>query len=67
MKITDLKGFQIEVTELDKAIKVTERYKMYEYLNEGFSELDKRLNRYCTDMYEKLLKIKAKQNEQPVK
>lgn len=67
MKITDLKGFQIEVTELDKAIKVTERYKMYEHLNEGFSELDKRLNRYWTDMYEKLLKIKAKQNEQPVK
>lgn len=67
MKITDLNGFQIEVTNLDEAIKVTERYKKYEHLDKGFSELDKRLNKYWTDMYEKLLKIKEKQNEQSIK
>ena len=67
MKITDLNGFQIEITNLDKAIKVTERYKKYEHLDKGFPVLDKRLDKYWTDMYEKLLKIKAKQNEQPIK
>lgn len=67
MDITDLNGFQIEITNLDKAIRITKQYKKYEHLDKGFSELDKRLNKYWTDMYEKLLKIKEKQNEQPIK
>ena len=64
MKVTDLNGCQIEVTNLDEAIRITAEYKEYEHLNDGFSDLDKRLNRYWTDMYEKLLKLKSKQNEQ---
>ena len=64
MKVTDLNGCQIEVTNLDEAIQITAEYKEYEHINDGFSELDKRLNRYWTDMYEKLLKLKSKQNEQ---
>ena len=64
MKITDLNGCEIKVTNLDEAIRITAEYKEYEHINDGFSELDKRLNRYWTDMYEKLSKLKSKQNEQ---
>ena len=65
MKVTDLNGCQIKVTNLDEAIRITAEYKQYEHINDGFSELDKRLNRYWTDMHEKLLKLKSKQDEQP--
>ena len=64
MKVKDLNGCEIKVTNLDEAIRITAEYKEYEHLNDGFSDLDKRLNRYWTDMYEKLLKLKSKQNEQ---
>ena len=64
MKVTDLNGCQIKVTNLDEAIRITAEYKAYEHINDGFSELDKRLNNYWTDMYEKLIKLKSKQNEQ---
>ena len=64
MKVTDLNGCEIKVTNLDEAIRITAEYKEYEHINDGFSELDKRLNNYWTDMYEKLIKLKSKQNEQ---
>ena len=63
MHITDLNGCKIEVTDLDKAIEVTTRYRQYEHLNDGFSKQDKQLNRYWTDMNEKLKKLQQKQNE----
>ena len=59
MKIKDLNGCTIEITNLNEAIQITRRYKRYEHENKGFSKLDKELNRYWTDMYEKLLKIKS--------
>ena len=61
MYITDLNGCLIEVTDLDEAIQITAEYKQYEHENQGFSELDKRLNSYWTDMYEKLTAIKNNQ------
>ena len=64
MKVTDLNGCEINVTNLDEAIRITAEYKQYEHINDGFSELDKRLNNYWTDMYKKLIKLKSKQNEQ---
>jgi hypothetical protein len=64
MKVTDLNGCQIKVTNLDEAIRITAEYKQYEHINDGFSDSDKRLNNYWTDMYEKLIKLKSKQNEQ---
>ena len=63
MKIKDLIGYTIEITNLNDAIQITRRYKQYEHENKGFSELDKKLNRYWTDMYEKLLKIKSQKKE----
>ena len=56
MKVTDLNGCQIKVTNLDEAIRITAEYKAYEHINDGFSELDKKLKHYWTDMYKKLLK-----------
>lgn len=58
MKITDLHGCEIEVTDLDKAIRITEEYKGYRHVNKNFSDFDKRQNAYWSDMYEKLTAIK---------
>jgi hypothetical protein len=58
MKITDLKGCAIEVTELKKAIKMARQYKEYRHENGSFPKLDKRQKAYWTDIYEKLLVIK---------
>lgn len=46
MKVKDLNGCEIKVTNLDEAIRITAEYKEYEHINDGFSELDKRLNSY---------------------
>lgn len=58
MKITDLNGYQIEVTDLDKAIQIIVEYKEYRHKDKSFSEFDKRQNAYWKDMYEKLTAIK---------
>ena len=58
MKVTDLNGCQIEVTDLDQAIRITEEHKEYRHENKSFSEFDKRQKAYWTDMYEKLTAIK---------
>ena len=63
MKIKDLNGCTIEITNLNEAIQITRRYKRYEHENKGFSKLDKNLNQYWTDLYEKLLKIKSQKKE----
>ena len=58
MKIIDLNGFQIEVTDLDEAIRITADYKEYHHEDKRFSEFDKRQKAYWSDMYEKLTAIK---------
>ena len=67
MKIKDLNGCTIEITNLNEAIQITRRYKRYEHENKGFSKLDKELNRYWTDLYGKLLKIKSQKKEKSKK
>ncbi len=67
MKVTDLNGCLIEVTDLEEAIKLTAQYKEYEHENKSFSEFDKRQKAYWTDMYEKLMAIKTAQYGQPCK
>ncbi len=62
MKVTDLNGCPIEVTDLDEAIKLTAQYKEYEHENKGFSEFDKRQKAYWTDMHDKLSAIKKRIN-----
>ncbi|MFD2289176.1 hypothetical protein GJU39_19070 [Pedobacter petrophilus] len=59
MKVTDLNGCQIEVTDLEEAIRITAEYKEYRHKDKGFSEFDKRQKTYWSDMYEKLIAIKT--------
>lgn len=59
MKITDINGCQIEITDLKEAIKITRRYKEYNHEDSNFSEFDKRQKTYWSDMYEKLRAIKT--------
>ncbi|MGJ1265490.1 hypothetical protein [Sphingobacterium spiritivorum] len=62
MKVTDLNGCSIEVTDLDEAIMISKRYTGYRHEDESFSDFDKRQNAYWTDMYNKL-KAKKKRLE----
>ena len=63
MKIIDLNGFQIEVTDLDEAIRITAECKEYRHEDKSFSEFDKRQKAYWSDMYEKLKAIKKRLDE----
>ena len=58
MKVTDLNGCQIKVTNLDEAIRITAECKEYRHEDKSFSEFDKRQKAYWSDMYEKLTAIK---------
>lgn len=58
MKITDLEGNTMEVTDLEKAIRQAELFKDLQYTDNQFKKLDETLQRYWTDIYEKLLKLK---------
>lgn len=60
MKITDLNGCLIEVTDLDEAIQISSDYKEYKHEDKSFSEFDKRQKAYWQDMFEKL---KAKKEQ----
>lgn len=67
MKVTDLNGYQIEVTDLDEAMLITAEYKGHRHKDKSFSELDKRLNSYWTDLHRKLSQLKTEQYEQPIR
>lgn len=62
MKITDLRGLSIEVTNLDKAIEQTENFKDLHHVPPV--ESDKERQAYWRDIYQKLLQLKSKENEQ---
>lgn len=62
MKITDLKGCQLKVTDLDKAIEQAEYFKDCHHVPPV--ESDKERQAYWRDIYEKLLQLKSKDNEQ---
>lgn len=47
MKVIDLNGCPIEVTNLNEAIRITKRYKKYRHENESYSDYDKKQNAYC--------------------
>lgn len=58
MKITDLKGLKIEVTDLDKAIEQAEYFKDLYHVPPV--ESDKERQVYWRDIYQKLLQLKSK-------
>jgi len=58
MKVTDLNGCEIEVTDLKEAIHIAKQYAKYRHEDKSFSDFDKRKNAYWTDIHEKLTAIK---------
>jgi hypothetical protein len=62
MKITDLNGFEIEVTNLNKAIKHAKNFKNLHHTPPLPS--DKERQDYWKDLYEKLLIVKSKSNHE---
>ena len=58
MKIIDLNGFLIEVTDLDEAIKITTEYKEYQHQDQNDSDFDRRQKVYWRDMHQKLIELK---------
>lgn len=60
MKVTDLNGCEIEITNLKEAIKIAKRNTGYSHEDKSFSEFDKRQKAYWTDMHEKLTAIKKR-------
>lgn len=60
MKVKDLNGYLIEVTDLDKAIEMAEFFKDCHHTPPR--PIDKENQKYWRDMYEKLLKLKRNIN-----
>lgn len=60
--ITDLNGLRKEVTDLDKAIEQAAYFKDAHHVPPV--ESDKERQAYWRDIYEKLLQLKSKENEQ---
>lgn len=61
MKIVDLNGCEIEVTDLDKAIEQAEYFKDAHHIPPVESDKPRQL--YWRDIYEKLLNLKSTQNK----
>ena len=57
MKVTDLNGCELEVTDLEKAIAQTENFKDLHHTPPV--ESDKQRQKYWQDLYQKLLKIQS--------
>ena len=62
MKLVDLYGCAIEVTNLEEAIDITARYMTYRHRDKNFSGFDEQRKAYWTDMHGKLSKIKRQLN-----
>ncbi|MDV3568818.1 hypothetical protein CMU71_18160 [Elizabethkingia anophelis] len=62
MKVTDLNGYEIEVTDLKEAIRIAKRNTGYSHEDKSFSEFDKRQKTYWTDIHKKLTAIKEQLN-----
>ena len=60
MKITDLNGYEIEVTDLKEAIRIAKRNTGYSHEDKSFSDFDKRQKAYWVDIHEKLTAIKKR-------
>lgn len=63
MKIVDNNGEVIEVENLDLALMQADDYRHYRYTDTAFAQLDERLQAYWQDVYQKLLLLKSKNDE----
>lgn len=58
MKIIDLDGKEIEVTDLDLAVMQADDYRHYCHADPAFAERDNHLQAYWEDLYQKLWRLK---------
>jgi len=58
MKITDLDGLPLTITNLEEAIAQAELFKDFKFETPGHKRLEKELTKYWTDIFDKLMKIK---------
>jgi hypothetical protein len=61
MKITDLDGKPITITDLDLALMQADDYRHYRHTDPAMAAADERLQAYWEDLYQQLLKIKTAQ------
>ncbi len=57
MKVTDLNGCPIKVTNLNEAIKITGQYMDFRHEDKSYSDFDERNKAYWTDMHNKFSSI----------
>lgn len=58
MHIMDLYNKKITVTDLDKAIEQADLFKDNYHVDPSYKEADERMQKYWTDIFEKLIKLK---------
>ncbi|MEO6849703.1 MAG: hypothetical protein ABI166_03705 [Mucilaginibacter sp.] len=58
MKIIDLEGKEITVTDLELAIMQADDYRHYRHIDPSFKQLDQGLQAYWEDVYQKLLGLR---------
>lgn len=61
MKITDLNGKIIHITDLDKALAQADNFRKYKHIDKENIPFDKERKKYWQDIYKKL---KIKESEQ---
>ena len=61
MKITDLDGKPIEISDLDLALLQADDYRHYHHTDPAMAAADERLQAYWENIYLQLLKIKTAQ------
>lgn len=61
INVTDLNGNNIEVSDLDEAIVISEDHKDYRHVNQDYEDFDKKQSIYWTDLYLKLITIRDQQ------
>lgn len=62
VRITDMNGFELEVTDLDGALEQSELMKEFRHAPPKI--MDEVSHRYWLDLYSKLLDLKANRHEQ---
>jgi hypothetical protein len=58
LKIIDLEGKEIAVTDLSLAILQADDYRHYRHVNPEYAEFDEKQRRFWEDVYQKLLRLK---------
>jgi len=63
MQIKDINDHPLTITDLKKAIRQAKLFKDLRHVDPGFLELDKSLKMYWTDIYNKLIELKNKEEK----